>query len=149
MNPYLNLSDVYAYDMQGNFKGLTSPVIDLTLCEVTETQKIAKRRQIKTEKTKQSVKNRKDKGRRGQTRPQPVEEEMVKTEKTKQSVKDRKGKGRRGQTRPQPVEEEMVKTKQSVKNKGRRGQTRPQPEDEREGEGDIPWSGAAVKSLKR
>ena len=149
MDPYLNLSDVYAYDMQGNFKGLTSPVIDLTLCEVTETQKIAKRRQIKTEKTKQSVKNRKGEG---QTRSQPVEEEMVKTDKTKQSVKNRKDKGRRGQTRPQPVEEKAEMTKQSVKNrkgKGRRGQTRPQPEDEREGEGDIPWSGAAVKSLKR
>ena len=79
MNPYLNLSDAYAYDMQGNFKGLTSPVIDLTLCEVTQ------------KKPKKEMKN-----------------------------------------------------KQSVKGK----RTQPQP-GEREEEGDIPWSGAAVKSLKR
>ena len=56
----------------------------------------------------------------------------------------------------QTVEEEMVKdkveeTKKSVnKSKGKgRGQTQPQPGDEREGEESIPWSGAAVKSLKR
>ena len=53
---------------RARLESFTSPIIDLTLCEVTETQKKAKKRQIKT---KQSVKNRKDKG---QTRPQPEDE---------------------------------------------------------------------------
>lgn len=50
MSPYINLtSEVYSYDWYGSFQGISSPVIDLTLCDELLPPKAAKR-QIKKEK---------------------------------------------------------------------------------------------------
>ena len=50
MSPYINLtSEVYSYDWYGSFQGISSPVIDLTLCDELPPPKAAKR-QIKKEK---------------------------------------------------------------------------------------------------
>ena len=212
MSPYLNLSDnVYSYDMHGSFQGISSPVIDLTLCEVLDQQKKVKRL-VKKERGNDSMedclprKKRESNPQKSELQKQTTQAENWETtlaaERNKNTAPQKLsgdhsvdscaaglvpgGKPRRKRARrlciprlprkskvettvikaetitvynggdDQTVEEEMVKdkvekTKKSVnKSKGKgRGQTQPQPGDEREGEESIPWSGAAVKSLKR
>ena len=207
MSPYLNLSDnVYSYDMHGSFQGISSPVIDLTLCEVLDQQKKVKR-QFKKERDDDSLedclprKKKESNPQKSEPRKQTTQAgnwETTLAAETKQKLSGDHsvdscaaglvpgGKPRRKRARrlciprlprkskvettvieaetitvyngedDQTVEDEMVKnkvekTKNSVnKGKGKgRGQTQSQPGDNTEGEESIPWSGAAVKSLKR
>jgi len=213
MSPYLNLSDnVYSYDMHGSFQGISSPVIDLTLCEVLDQQKRGKR-QVKKERDNDSMEDclpRKKESKPRKSEPQKQTTQAGNWETTQPAERDKNaasqklsedhsidscaaglvpgGKPRRKRARRlciprlprkskvettviktetitvyddedgQAVEEETVtnkaeKTRKSVdkgKGKGKgRGQTQTQPGDDMEGEESIPWSGAAIKSLKR